>query len=634
MSETSSPRLDVEPSLSGEPFGNLRRQIEERLSNDTKSVYLGTLLGTYRRFVAENRSPLSHSLFVLVDLHSILVFEPEAPRENAPESERVEIASVLNWLIDGYSTQPIESVWAATSKQFPAIYSEIIADVIPVLFALRAPGSVARCDLITSEVEVHRPLPHPRLAPQVIERLEDGATLKPGSPESPFAIASTKVAENLRSGPPPLLDAWVSPAVGPIRECRPIYDFACLPYVSSKVSWNRGRKIESCYGKSELPLFARAAAQCEALERLQVAFHRPKDPLVFAHFESLGDQAVDPRDLHFGRGPGDPFGTALATYDHRVPLHWTWALQIGSEKARLVPAQEIWFEVDRLSDEPTYLHGTTNGCAVGSSLDEAALFALFEAIERDCLLVTWTLRRPCHRIDPASIHRESFEILWRRWQLEFPAYRCDFFDITIDGSAPTVFALARRRRKGRGAYSYCAAASRLSYAAACATALQDLTGFSADLAAAKREDYRRLWLNPESISSPADHFGFFAADESSEALTFLDSLDVPPVSIEDLDEDGPHEGTRFDLQRILLELDARLRSSGTAPYFKNLSHPTFARQGLYAVRAIVPGFLPLWFGPRSRRLHLTDRLKRLGCELCGREVRLHSDLNLTPHPFS
>ena len=150
-----------------------------------------------------------------------------------------------------------------------------------------------------------------------------------------------------------------------------------------------------------------------------MTYHRSEEELIYATPRELArdwpGQIVNLRDLFFGRSPQFP-EDVLPVYGDDMPLHWTWAHSVFGDEA-LVPAQEIWFSARNLPGEPPLVGQTTNGCALGNSVEEAALFALFEAIERDAYLLMWYLRRSGAEIYPESIEDESFQILRRRWEL-------------------------------------------------------------------------------------------------------------------------------------------------------------------------------------------------------------------------
>ncbi|HET6763235.1 MAG TPA: YcaO-like family protein, partial [Longimicrobiaceae bacterium] len=284
--------------------------------------------------------------------------------------------------------------------------------------------------------------------------------------------------------------------------------------------------------------------------------------------------------------------------------------------------------------EPQHVEPTTSGCAVGGSVTEAGVFALLECIERDAYLTAWYLRRPCARIDPATVRHEPFQLLRRRWHAAYPGYALYFFDLTTDTAVPAVAAIAVRER-GEGPRTFHAAAARLSGARACHAALKDLTGFTPALAPERRDEMRRVLERPELVTGPVGHFETYALDETWDRLSFLDFGSGPGMDAAALDGRCPVPAAdRYELGDVLRRICAHLRTVGAAAYLKDLTHPALRPHGLRCVRAITPGLFPIWFGSRLRRFAVTPRLRRLAHDLTGRDLEAPEDFNLEIHPFS
>ena len=55
-----------------------------------------------------------------------------------------------------------------------------------------------------------------------------------------------------------------------------------------------------------------------------------------------------------------------------------------------------------LGGEEGFVYETSNGSAVGGSLEEAILYGIFEVVERDSFLLTWYARLQVPRLDYSS----------------------------------------------------------------------------------------------------------------------------------------------------------------------------------------------------------------------------------------
>jgi ribosomal protein S12 methylthiotransferase accessory factor len=551
--------------------------------------------------------------YLLFDLHHVFLYD-----EVQEGASRID--SAVRFIIDGYGAQPFELLARHIEEGAfqPPVPLESL-DLLTSLLATFRPGVLTALGLATGQIERATVTLHPSSP-------ETGLELRPDS-EPRFRQRFT--GASLRQRPPTGLEDFVSPLAGVVRWQQTTWEYMSLPVGISLVMWNRGRRQELCYGKGVCEKSAAAVAICEALERFQITYHHSGQELIYGTPQELArdwpGRIIDPRDLFFGRSPECP-EDLLTVYRDDMPMHWTRAYSVFGDEV-LVPAQEIWYSAGKLPGEPTLVEQTTNGCALGSCIEEAALFALLEAIERDAYLLMWYLRRPCVEIDPDSIEDERFQLLRRRWELEFRNYSFHLFDITADTGVPTVAACAVRRW-GQGPKTFHGAAARLSAESACRVALEDIAGFSRHMDESRRQRALRLLAHPEEIIRPVDHGALYSLDEAFDRLGFLDCDGGPQIGIQDVQRRGviapAASPALYDLREVLKRLSRHLEACGARVFFKDITHPAVSERGLRCVKAITPGLYPLWFGHRNRRFDVTSRLKRLGGA---------SPYNLEVHPF-
>ena len=387
-----------------------------------------------------------------------------------------------------------------------------------------------------------------------------------------------------------------------------------------------------CAGKAFKPSQARQVAHYEALERYQTIFQSPACSLIYASRESLQDKAVDPR-LFFFDTARRRVGDKRLEYTDKLPMYWTWANNPVTSERRLVPAQEIWFNTDRFKEEHLCVTNTTNACAVGQSLEEAAIFSLFEAIERDAFLTAWYLRRTCDQIVTSSVRFEPFQLLWARLRVRFPNYRFHFFDICSDVTIPTVAVIAVRT-SGTGPKMLLTAATHLLAERAMFSALKDLgVSLSSHAHSNQGGTSDHFFLHPEDVDSPDDHRMLYSLDQSFARLSFLGFDSPPRLTYEDINHRSWFaKQESFDLREVLECLLKRLDGLGIQVLMKDISHPELAATGLRCVKAIGVGLYPMWFGYYGLRFAVTSRLKRLAATW-GVPISNESDINLELHPF-
>lgn len=58
-----------------------------------------------------------------------------------------------------------------------------------------------------------------------------------------------------------------------------------------------------------------------------------------------------------------------------------------------------------------FVYETSNGCALGGSLEEAVLYGMLEVVERDSFLLTWYAQLPLPRLDPRSAVDPDLELM-------------------------------------------------------------------------------------------------------------------------------------------------------------------------------------------------------------------------------
>lgn len=619
------------PGLRHPAAGALRRALVAAAPcTGPVSLYADTVLATYLGVTARDGARArwigerTHTPVVLLDVHrAFLFFGADGPR--APR-----VGAVARWVVDGdmVSVSALAAHAAAHGPVFPHP---------PDALALLAgwwrhvqPGRVLAIDFATGEVRSSPLHAHPDESPPVVQRVPCALVVtEAGTSRSRDALehAGTTVGPTLRAGgPQPALEVFVSRDVGPVRERAAAVADGTLPVVGARVTWSAGAHGTLCAGRAARPSDALFVATCEGLERFQVAYVTAGEPLTFAAYRALALPAVDPACLFYAIADGTPIGD--------VPIHWAWATRCVDCRATLVPARELWFGASELPGEPAIGDSSTSGCALGTSLEEAALFALFEAVERDAFLTTWYLRRRLRRIDLRTLRSERGQLMHRRWQHHFPDHEAQLFDMTSDVGLPSVLGLAVRRR-GHGPRLFTAAATRVSGEAAVDAVLKDLCGFEPTLPDAARARFAQLARDPSAMRRPEDHFGLYAVDDSWKRLAFLGIDDAPSAAVADLTSRSPiTPQPRYAVPDVLATCVDAVGGAGAEVYLKDITHGGVAAAGLRCARVVTPGLYPIWFGARPDRFAVTPRLRRLATRYGSGTFGGADDCNLDPHPFA
>ena len=135
-------------------------------------------------------------------------------------------------------------------------------------------------------------------------------------------------------------------------------------------------------------------------------------------------------------------GFPYSPFTDGTRINWTWGYSLLSRRRVLVPAAFVYRPYwpggheARLADLPT------TGLACGRSMAEATLHGLYEAIERDAIVITWFNRLAVPRVDADG----------PRWissaATSAPEPTLSIHDITTDLEIPVRLAMAMDRAEG------------------------------------------------------------------------------------------------------------------------------------------------------------------------------------------
>jgi len=203
-------------------------------------------------------------------------------------------------------------------------------------------------------------------------------------------------------------------------------------------------------GKGASPLDAEVGALCEAVERYSGNF-QGDELRVRASRRELGDAAIHPNDCMLyadeqfaGRTAWNaahaPFQHVCEPFDDDAVLDWTPLWSISGERRRLLPTGMLYYGAPD-DGRLRCVRADSNGCAAGSSTEDAILQGLLELIERDAVALWWYNRTPVPGVDLASFGDPWFDEISSQyakigrelWAL----------DITSDLGVPVMVAVSR-----------------------------------------------------------------------------------------------------------------------------------------------------------------------------------------------
>lgn len=380
---------------------------------------------------------------------------------------------------------------------------------------------------------------------------------------------------------------------------------------------------------------SRDLAFLEGLERYAGTHRRSRTGLLTASYEELaarGEAVVDPRacGLYAERTYRDD--PMVSPFDPDRPLPWVRGHSLRDDRPVLVPARLVYYSAGTPADD--FVFECSNGCAIGSCPEEAALFGLLELVERDAFLLGWYGAAPLPAVDLASCDSPELRAMTDRAAL--CGYDVHVFDNRIDLPVPVATGLAVRRDGGPGTFAFAAGAA-LEPMTAVESAVAEILTYLPHLPGQVAE-------RPAELAAMADDFSLVRRLPDHAALFGLPRMRAhlggylePPVvrTFAETYADWPaRRPPGADLRDDLAWLTGELAAAGHDVVVVDQTTPEQRALGLATVCTIVPGLLPIDFGwPRQRALTM-PRLRTAQRRAGMRPDDLpEAAIRAVPHPF-
>ncbi len=333
-------------------------------------------------------------------------------------------------------------------------------------------------------------------------------------------------------------------------------------------------------GKGATPTQAEVSAVMELVERYSLhafagTFTSTTSKVPPARGARAGGKPARGFDLaHLARSVHDQSGhlDRLRPILDRLPLGWTWARNLTREQDQLIPFR--WFH---------QIH-ETNGASAGNTLEEAALQALCEVVERHVTSIVAHEHRPVPAIDPASCTDPAASQLIAKFL--HAGIRLHLLDFTLDTGVPSIGALAFDPASfPESSELVFAVGTTPSPTQSLVRALTEVAQLAADFRAKTR-------YHPGAVRfDTLEDARFLLEPHATVALNSLPAL------------------SSSDLRTELLEVVQRLSKSDLEVFLVDMTHPVLMIPAVYAV---VPG---AHFRERTRREGVLFHTARLAAEI-------------------
>ncbi|AXI08080.1 bacteriocin biosynthesis protein SagD [Oceanobacillus zhaokaii] len=369
----------------------------------------------------------------------------------------------------------------------------------------------------------------------------------------------------------------------------------------------------------------------EGVERHCGLGPRGKRTVVHDSFRNLENQALNP--LKVGVHAKEQYaqrGFPFKSFDPDRSINWVWGYSLLEERPILVPELLAYYSVGHRSQG--FIYETSNGCALGGSLEEAIFYGIMEVVERDSFLMTWYAKLNLPRLDPFTADDQELELMVERMRA-VAGYDLYLYNSTMEHGIPSIWAMAKNRKE-KGLNLICAAGAHLDPVRAVKSAVHELAGMMLNLDEnfeENQEEYERMLHDSSLVRQMSDHGMLYGLPQAEERLSFLlDNNDPMRTFKEEFKWKSNHTDLTDDLQDILqvfrqLNLDVIIVDQST---------PETIRNRLHCVKVLIPGMLPMTFGHHLTRLTGLERVLQVPMELRFTNKPLTPEqLNPYPHPF-
>ncbi|EKN65116.1 hypothetical protein BABA_22176 [Neobacillus bataviensis LMG 21833] len=407
-----------------------------------------------------------------------------------------------------------------------------------------------------------------------------------------------------------------------------IQDFT-LPFADVLVNMPLFEADEGVAGRSNSYEMSELTAILEGLERYCGIEPRGKRTVVRDSYHNLQQNALNPErvGLHEKEQytkPQFPF----KPFHPDEPMNWVWGYSFLQERPILVPELLAYYS---LGQGEGFVYETSNGCALGGSLEEAIFHAIMEVVERDSFLLTWYAKLPLPRLDLSSANDKELQLMVERLR-EVAGYDLHFFNSTMEHGIPSVWAVAKNRRS-KGVNLICAAGANPDPVRAVKSAIYELAGMMVhdEKLEANEQKYQHMLQNPFAVRTMEDHGLLYGLREAEERLNFLLDDQRPLRTFAEQFKEPP---ANIDLKEDLLDILQRFQRLDLEVIVVDQTTPITKRNGLFCVKVLIPGMLPMTFGHHLTRVKGLERVLRVPMKLGFMKQPIsYEQLNPDPHPF-
>ncbi len=495
-----------------------------------------------------------------------------------------------------------------------------LADGKPLQFL----NAIHLLNLASLESSRHRILPdaYCSVCSSLPEDTDAVMTLKPSLKVSGYRCRSMNDLRNVLSRD------YLDPRTGLLN--RMMIDFETT-YADAIVNLPLFNGNEGSAGRTNSYAMSQMTAILEGLERSCGIDPKGKRTVVHDSYRNL-DRALNPLQLGVhSEEQYEEHGYPFTPFHPDRKMNWVWGYSLIENEPILVPERLAYYS---MGCGDGFVFETSNGCAIGGSLEEAIFYGMMEVLERDSFLITWYAQLQLPQIDPYSSNDEELHLMIDRMQ-EITGYDLYLYNATMEHGIPCILTITKNRTSDTDRLNLmCAAGAHLDPVRAVKSAIFESVGMITPLNKEfkkKKDEFLAMYHDSSLVKKMDDHGMVYGLPEAEERLHFLLNQNRPLQTFQEAFQPSKHHDDLTDDLNSLLQT---FRQLNLDVIVVDQTTPEIKRNGLHCAKVIIPGMLPMTFGHHLRRVTGLSRVLTVPKELgfVDRDLTIE-ELNPYPHPF-
>jgi ribosomal protein S12 methylthiotransferase accessory factor len=245
--------------------------------------------------------------------------------------------------------------------------------------------------------------------------------------------------------------------------------------------------------------------------------------------------------------------------------------------------------------------------------------------------MTWYAELPIPRLDIKSINDKELQLMIQRINA-VTGFEVHLFNATTENGIPSIWAMAKNTKEN-GLNLSCSAGAHIDPLRAVKGAVQELAGMlnnMDDTFEKNKKKYVQMYKHSHLVQQMEDHSMMNGLKEAEKRFYFL----LDRRQVQDFQEEFQPVRKSADLLddvKAVLDIFQQLKLEVIVV---DQTSPELKRNGLYCVKVVIPGMLPMTFGHHLTRLKGLDRVLNVPAKLgYVKKPLTYDELNPYPHPF-